>query len=238
MPAHRSRGVAARAARQASSGSLPHDDRAGHQLAVDGAVVLVRAGSIKPDRIRPAPGHGAAAREAHRADGLDAVRQRSGPGPCDRATYRDRVDSRIRAPVVTTHELDAGAGGHRAHRAASPPPPPPPPPAAVRTRAPVTAASCQRHERKHPDYRSVYTHLNPPQLAGLRELDFSQLTNRKPPGASNFGSPGPGRICSCSSSILFLEQFQHWSAKSPSRRVRDSSITCTIALSVTRASFL
>src|SRR3989454_10103859 len=80
--------------------------------------------------------------------------------------------------------------------------------------------------------------LNPPQLAGLRELDFSQLTNRKPPGASNFGSPGPGRIWSCSSSILFLEQFQHSSAKSPSRRVRDSSITCTIALSVTRASFL
>src|SRR5947208_14749345 len=79
---------------------------------------------------------------------------------------------------------------------------------------------------------------NLPQLASVRELDCSQLTNRKPPGASNFGSPGPGRICSCSSSILFLEQFQHSSAKSPSRRVRDSSITCTIALSVTRASFL
>src|SRR5213593_2177661 len=111
MPAHRSRGVAARAARQASSRSLPHDDRAGHQLAVDGAVVLVRAGSIKPDRIRPAPGHGAAAREARRADGLDAVRQRSGPGPGDGATDRDGIDGRIRAPVVATHELDAGASG-------------------------------------------------------------------------------------------------------------------------------
>src|SRR3989454_4849937 len=134
MRAHRSRGVAARAARQASSRSLPHDDRAGHQLAVDGAVVLIRAGSIKPDRIRPVPGHGAAARKARRADGLDAVRQRSGPGPGDGATDRDGIDSRIRAPVVATHELDAGAGGHRAHRAASPPatpppaPPPPPPP--------------------------------------------------------------------------------------------------------------
>src|SRR2546422_5067305 len=40
-----------------------------------------------------------------------------------------------------------------------------------------------------------------PQLA-LRELDFSQLRNRNPPGAASFGSPGPGRICSCSSSIL------------------------------------
>src|SRR2546426_2607603 len=139
MPAHRSRGVAARAARQASSRSLPHDDRAGHQLAVDGAVVLIPAGSIKPDRIRPAPGHGAAAREARRADGLDAVRQRSGPGPGDGAADRDGIDSRIRAPVVATHELDARAGGHRAHPAASsaattpprppPPPPPPPPPA-------------------------------------------------------------------------------------------------------------
>src|SRR5205823_9182291 len=126
MRAHRSRGVAARAARQASSRSLPHDDRAGHQLAVDGAVVLIRAGSIKPDGIRPVPGHGAAARKAPRADGLDAVRQGSGPGPGDGATDRDGIDSRIRAPVVATHELDAGAGGYRAHRAASPPPPPPP----------------------------------------------------------------------------------------------------------------
>src|SRR5213592_3982249 len=104
MLAHRSRGVAARAARQASSRSLPHDDRAGHQLAVDGAVVLVRAGSIKPDRIRPAPGHGAAAREARRAYGLDAVRQRSGPGPGDGAADRDGIDSRIRAPVVRSEE--------------------------------------------------------------------------------------------------------------------------------------
>src|SRR5438876_10468869 len=134
MPAHRSRGVTARAARQASSRSLPHDDRAGHQLAVDGAVVLVRAGSIKPDRIRPAPGHGAAAREARRADGLDAVRQRSGPRPGDGATDRDGIDRRITAPVVATHELDARAGGHRADRtapSATPPPsprPPPPPP--------------------------------------------------------------------------------------------------------------
>ena len=32
--------------------------------------------------------------------------------------------------------------------------------------------------------------------AGVVELDFSQFTNRKPPGASNFGSPGPGRIWS------------------------------------------
>src|SRR5216117_2432600 len=119
MRAHRSRGVAARAARQASSRSLPHDDRAGHQLAVDGAVVLVRAGSIKPDRIRPAPGHGAAAREARRADGLDAVRQRSGPGPGDGAADRDGIDSRIRAPVVTAHVLDTGAGGHRADRTAT-----------------------------------------------------------------------------------------------------------------------
>src|SRR5216117_1077238 len=151
MRAHRSRGVAARAARQASSRSLPHDDRAGHQLAVDGAVVLVRAGSIKPDRIRPAPGHGAAAREARRADGLDAVRQRSGPGPCDRATYRDRVDSRIRGPVVTAHVLDTGAGGHRADRTATratPAVPTPTPTAAVRPRAAVPAASCQRREGK------------------------------------------------------------------------------------------
>src|SRR6266480_959959 len=79
---------------------------------------------------------------------------------------------------------------------------------------------------------------HPPQLAGFLELDFSQLTNRNPPGASNLGSPGPGRICSCSSSILFFEQSQQVSAKSPSRRVRDSSITCTIALSVTSTSFL
>src|SRR5881628_1263506 len=147
MPAHRSRGVAARAARQASSRSLPHDDRAGHQLAVDGAVVLVRAGSIKPDRIRPTPGHGAAARKARRADGLDAVRQRSGPGPGDGATDRDGIDGRITAPVMATHELDAGAGGHRARRAASPAAtapavPTPTPTPAVRTRAPVTAASC------------------------------------------------------------------------------------------------
>src|SRR5205809_4178692 len=46
-----SRGVAARAARQASSRSLPHDDRAGHQLAVDGAVVLVRAGRSEERRV-------------------------------------------------------------------------------------------------------------------------------------------------------------------------------------------
>src|SRR2546429_5357673 len=86
-------------------------------------------------RSRPAPGHGAAAREARRADGLDAVRQRSGPGPGDGAADRDGIDSRIRAPVVATHELDARAGGHRAHRATSPaatpplttPHPPPPP---------------------------------------------------------------------------------------------------------------
>src|SRR2546429_5546484 len=62
-------------------------------------------------RSRPAPGHGAAAREARRADGLDAVRQRSGPGPGDGAADRDGIDSRIRAPVVATHELDARAGG-------------------------------------------------------------------------------------------------------------------------------
>src|SRR5439155_19864627 len=71
-----------------------------------------------------------------------------------------------------------------------------------------------------------------------REPDFSQLTNRNPPGVSNFGSPGPGRIWSCSSSILFREQSQQASAKSPSRRVRDSSITCTMALSLTTAPFL
>src|SRR5438874_5238273 len=160
MRAHRSRGVAARAARQASSRSLPHDDRAGHQLAVDGAVVLIRAGSIKPDGIRPVPGHGAAARKAPRADGLDAVRQGSGPGPGDGATDRDGIDSRIRAPVVATHELDAGAGGYRAHRAASPaatapavPTPTPTPTAAVHTCAAITAASRQRREREHPDYR-------------------------------------------------------------------------------------
>src|SRR5439155_5436418 len=77
-----------------------------------------------------------------------------------------------------------------------------------------------------------------PQLAGFAELDSSQLTNRNPPGASNFGSPGPGRICSCNSSILFLEQSQHASVKSPSRRVLDNSITCTMALSVMHAPFL
>src|SRR5881296_4094953 len=163
MRAHRSRGVAARAARQASSRSLPHDDRAGHQLAVDGAVVLVRAWSIKPDRIGPAPGHSAAARKARRADGLDAVRQRSRPGPGDGATDRDGIDSRIRAPLVATHELDAGAGGHRAHRASpaatTPAVPTPTPTAAVHTGAAITAASCQRRERQHADYRSAYTHF-------------------------------------------------------------------------------
>src|SRR6266568_4499269 len=55
MRAHRSRGVAARAARQASSRSFPHDDRAGHQLAVDGAVVLVRAGSSNLTAYVPLP---------------------------------------------------------------------------------------------------------------------------------------------------------------------------------------
>src|SRR5690348_5226471 len=147
MRAYRSRSITARAARQASSKSLPHDDRAGHQLAVNGADVLVRAGSIEPDRIRPAPGHGATAREALRTDGLDAVWQGSGPGPSDGATDRDGIDSRIRAPVVTTHELDAGAGGHRADRTATrattTTPSVPTPAAAVRTRAPVTTASCQ-----------------------------------------------------------------------------------------------
>src|SRR6266487_3025384 len=186
MPAHRSRGVAARAARQASSRSLPHDDRAGHQLAVDGAVVLVRAGSIKPDRIRPAPGHGAAAREARRADGLDAVRQRSGPGPGDGATDRDGIDSRIRGPVVATHELDTGAGGHRADRTATratPAVPTPTPTAAVRTRAPVPAASCQRHERQHADYRCAYTHFESSSArrlagAGLFPVDEQEAARR------------------------------------------------------------
>src|ERR1044071_713658 len=79
---------------------------------------------------------------------------------------------------------------------------------------------------------------DPPQLAGFAEPDFSQFTNRNPPGASSFGSPGPGRICNCSSSILFLEQSQQSSAKSPARRVRDSNITRTIALSVASVSFL
>src|ERR1051325_1442004 len=78
----------------------------------------------------------------------------------------------------------------------------------------------------------------PPPRAFFAGLDFSQLTKRNPPGASSFGSPGPGRICSCNSSILFFEQSQQASAKSPSRRVRDNSITCTMALSVTRAPFL
>src|SRR6266516_1302987 len=119
MRAHLSRGVAARAARHASSSSFPHDDRASHQLAEDDADVLVRAGSIKPDRIRPAPGHGAAARKARRADGLDAVRQGSGPRQGDGATDRDGIDGRITAPVVATHELDPGAGGHRADRTAT-----------------------------------------------------------------------------------------------------------------------
>src|SRR5213082_150624 len=79
---------------------------------------------------------------------------------------------------------------------------------------------------------------NLPQLASVRECDCSQLTNRKPPGASNFDSPGPGKICSCSSSILFWEQSQQAIVKSPSRRVCDNSMTCTIALSVTSTSFL
>src|SRR6266487_4224170 len=142
MPAHRSRGVAARAARQASSRSLPHDDRAGHQLAVDGAVVLVRAGSIKPDRIRPAPGHGAAAREARRADRT--------------------------APRATT---------------ATPAVPTPTPTAAVRTRAPVPAASCQRHERQHADYRCAYTHFESSSArrlagAGLFPVDEQEAARR------------------------------------------------------------
>src|SRR5438132_134178 len=188
MRAHRSRGVAARAARQASTRSLPHDDRAGHQLAVDAAVVLVRAGSIKPDRIRPAPGHGAAAREARRADGLDAVRQRSGPGPGDGAADRDGIDRRIRGPVVATHELDARAGGHRAHRAASsaataPAVPTPTPTAAIHTGAAITAASCQRRQRKHPDYRSAYTHFESSSArrlagAGLFPVDEQEAARR------------------------------------------------------------
>jgi len=37
---------------------------------------------------------------------------------------------------------------------------------------------------------------------------------------------------------LVLRAVQQAIAKSPSRRVRDNSITCTMALSVTRASFL
>src|SRR5207237_8673744 len=130
----------------------------------------------------------------------------------------------------------AGAGRHRADRAAPAAPAPHAAPTAVHTRTAVATAACQGRERKHSDYRSAHTHHIPP--AGWRELDFSQLTNRNPPGASNLGSPGPGRICSCSSSILFLEQSQHVNAKSPSRRVRDSSITCTISLSVTGTSFL
>src|SRR2546430_4300573 len=160
MRAHRSRGVAARAAHQASSRSLPHDDRAGHQLAVDGAVVLVRAGTINPDRIRPAPGQGAAAREARRADGLDVVRQRSGPGPGDGAADRDGIDRRIRGPVVTAHELDTGAGGDRAQRATSPAataPPLPTPPPPLHTLAPLTPPSPPRRERQHPPYPRAYT---------------------------------------------------------------------------------
>src|SRR5438552_10236569 len=161
MRAHRSRGVAARAARQASSRSLPHDDRAGHQLAVDGAVVLVRAGSIKPDRIRPAPGHGAAAREARRADGLDAVRQRSGPGPGDGAADRDGIDRRIRGPVVTAHELDTGAGGDRARRPTAPaatPPPRPTPTPALHTSAPITPPTPPPPQPHQPHYPRALPH--------------------------------------------------------------------------------
>src|SRR5881398_152333 len=116
--------------------------------------------SIPSRSVAPSPGPGPdpcrtasspSARKAPRADGLDAVRQGSGPGPGDGATDRDGIDSRIRAPVVATHELDAGAGGHRAHRAASPaatapavPTPTPTPTAAVHTCAAITAASRQR----------------------------------------------------------------------------------------------
>src|SRR5882672_4797158 len=138
--------------RRGAGVALPHDDRAGHQLAVDGAVVLVSAWLGKRDRVRPAPGHRAATREAGRADGLDAVRQRPGPGPRGGATDGDGVDSRIRAPVVAAHELDAGADRHRTPRAASPAAsstvptstPPPAPTPAVHARAAVTAATCQR----------------------------------------------------------------------------------------------
>src|SRR5437773_2430943 len=59
--------------------------------------------------------------------------------------------------------------------------------------------------------------------AGLAVLDFCQLTNRSPPGASNFGSPGPGRICSCNSSILFFEQSQQASAGAPASATAASS---------------
>src|SRR5438093_5785697 len=113
------------------------------------------------------------------------------------------------------------------------PPPPPPPHRRHHPRRGRSRCRSPRASRAR-TYRCpvCVNAFDPPQLA-LRELDFSQLRNRNPPGAASFGSPGPGRICSCSSSILFLEQFQQASAKSPSRRVRDNSITCTIALSVT-----
>src|SRR6266699_2660289 len=45
------------------------------------------------------------------------------------------------------------------------------------------------------------------------------LTNRNPPGASNFGSPGPGRTCNCNSSILFFEQSSR-RARGPRRAQR------------------
>src|SRR5256885_11936199 len=82
-----------------------------------------------------------------------------------------------------------------------------------------------------------FSSLSATQFAAGRERDRSQLTNRNPPGASNFGWPGPGVICSCSSSTLFLEQSQHARAKSVSRRVWESSITWTYALSDTGSPF-
>jgi hypothetical protein len=62
---------------------------------------------------------------------------------------------------------------------------------------------------RHRDCRPWFSALSATQLAAGRERDRSQLTNRNPSGASNFGWPGPGVICSCSSSILFFEQSQH-----------------------------
>src|SRR5439155_26586324 len=101
------------------------------------------------DRIRPAAGHRGAAREARRAEGLDAVRQRAGPGPGDGAAHRDRVHGRVRAPIVAAHEFDSGADRHGADQASSP---------AATTAATaaigtgVAATPCERRERHDAHY--------------------------------------------------------------------------------------
>src|SRR5689334_22080345 len=74
--------------------------------------------------------------------------------------------------------------------------------------------------------------------ASALPLDFSQFTNRKPPGASKAGVLGAEVTCNWSSSTGRSEQSQQSNAQSLGRRVRERSMTWTMALSVTSRSFL